>query len=115
MSWPAQKWSPAPASKINATCSVLTAPARAARVRPARPPWCLWSSRLLPEQSLEHLAGRVARQAGPELQLMGHLVIGQPPPAEGQHIGHVQGIVRVGDQVGLADLAEPGVGDPDDG
>src|SRR5580700_6392391 len=68
---------------------------------------------LLPEQSLEHLAGGIAGQAGPQPHLPGHLVVGQPFPAEGQHLRLVQFLAGAGHQVGPADLAQALVGHAD--
>src|SRR6185437_2245075 len=68
----------------------------------------------LPEQSLEHLAGGIAGQHGPQSHLPGHLVVGQPLAAEGQHLRLVQLLAGPGHQVGPADLAQPRVGHPDD-
>src|SRR5215470_6108495 len=54
----------------------------------------------LAEEALEGLAGRVTREVGAELHDPGHLVVGQPGAAEGQHLGLGQGLARPGDDVG---------------
>src|SRR4051812_8682819 len=111
MSWPAEKCFPAPARTITFTASSSTARWKArsrayvirefcalrysgrsmvttaVAPRPSYAPGSSWDMReLLAQNGLQDLAGGVAGQAVDELAPPRHLVVGEPVPAEREHV-----------------------------